>query len=72
MASLKLKPKIIRAVCNNCFGKVEGYRNETGLIRFQCGKCGTTMVSKVIGRRHVQLDVYAPQGQELIDGETND
>ncbi len=67
MAKLRLKAKAIKVVCNNCFEKIIGFRDETGLLKYQCPKCGTVTVSKVVGRRHIQLDVYAPKGQELID-----
>lgn len=67
MQKMKLKEKPIVVVCNNCFKQTIGIRDETGLIKFQCSKCGCVTVSKVIGRRHVQTDIYAPKGQELID-----
>ena len=67
MGSIKLKPKAIKVVCNNCFRITTGYRDENGVVKYQCTRCGATSVSKVMGRRHVQLDVYAPAGQELLD-----
>ncbi len=69
MANIKLKPKAIKVICNNCFQPTMGVRDENGVIKYQCTKCGTLTVSKVMGRRHIQLDVYAPYGQELIDEE---
>ena len=67
MTELKLKEKTVEVVCNNCFRKTMGIRDETGRIKYKCSKCGTVTVSKVMGRRHVQIDMYAPQGQEIID-----
>ncbi len=67
MGSIKLKPKAVKVVCNNCFRITTGYRDENGVVKYQCTRCGATSVSKVMGRRHVQLDVYAPAGQELLD-----
>ena len=67
MGSIKLKPKAVKVVCNNCFRITTGYRDENGVVKYQCARCGATSVSKVMGRRHVQLDVYAPAGQELLD-----
>lgn len=63
----KLKPKAVKVVCNNCFKITTGYRDEDGVIKYQCAKCGATSISKVMGRRHVHLDMYAPIGQEIID-----
>ena len=54
MAVRKMKAKAVRVVCNNCFQQTIGI-------------CGALTVSKVMGRRHVQYDMYAPQGQELMD-----
>lgn len=59
MGSIKLKPKAIKVVCNNCFRITTGYRDENGVIKYQCTRCGATSVSKVMGRRHVQLDICA-------------
>lgn len=64
---MKLKEKPIAMVCNNCFRQHIGIRDETGLIKFQCPRCGSVTVSRVMGRRHVQIDLYAPKGQQLID-----
>ncbi len=67
MASLKLKPKAVKVMCNNCFHLTMGYSDETGTIKYQCSRCGTITVSRPMGRRHIRLDVYAPKGQEIID-----
>lgn len=70
MANLKLKEKLINVICNNCFQQIIGFRDEKGLIKYHCPKCGSVTVSRVIGRRHIQLDMYAPQGQEIIEDDT--
>lgn len=67
MARIKLKPKVVRTVCNNCLQQAECIRDENGIIKYKCVRCGTLIVSKVLGRRHIQLDLYAPSGQELIE-----
>ena len=67
MAVRKMKAKAVRVVCNNCFQQTIGIRDETGVIKYRCSHCGALTVSKVMGRRHVQYDMYAPQGQELMD-----
>ena len=60
------EPKPIRVICCNCHSETIGFQDETGMTRIQCKKCGTVTVSRVMSRRHVQLDVYAPKGQELL------
>ncbi len=67
MINLKLKPKLVRVVCNNCLKETTCVRDEFGQIRFRCSCCGSKTCSSVKGRRHVQIDVYAPDGQTLID-----
>lgn len=67
MEGIKLKPKAIKVVCTNCFHLMTGYRDENGMIKYQCTRCGAKSISKVMSRRHAQLDIYAPLGQELID-----
>lgn len=70
MAVLKLKEKTVKVICNNCFQQTIGLRDETGVIKYRCSKCGTVTISKVMSRRHIQFDMYAPQGQEIIDDDT--
>lgn len=67
MSSKKFKPKTIKVICNNCFQFVVAIRDETGLIKYQCPRCGAYTISKAVGRRHLQLDIYAPHGQEFVD-----
>lgn len=33
MGSIKLKPKAIKVVCNNCFRITTGYRDEDGIVK---------------------------------------
>lgn len=56
----------IHLVCLNCHHDLVGYSGENGQTKILCPCCGTLMVSKVISRRHVQVDVFAPQGEELL------
>lgn len=70
MKGLKLKMKAVKVICNNCFQQTIGLRDETGMIKYRCAKCGTVTISKVMGRRHIQFDMYAPQGQELMDDDS--
>ncbi len=70
MAELELKEKAVKVVCNSCFREIFGFRDVSGVIKFKCPKCGTMTVSKVMSRRHVQIDMYAPQGQVVIDSDT--
>lgn len=50
-------------VCVQCRKVIEGKRDSSGKTKVKCPYCGTVTVSRVVGRRHVQFDVYAPQGQ---------
>lgn len=69
MGKVQLKTKVVKVICNNCFQQTVGIRDETGIIKYRCSKCGAVTISKVMGRRHIQFDMYAPHGQELIDDE---
>lgn len=59
-------PKPIKVVCVNCKKESIGLQDENGRTRIRCPHCGTITVSQVMGRRHVQLDVYAPKGQYIV------
>ena len=36
MGSIKLKPKAVKVVCNNCFRITTGFRDENGFVKYQC------------------------------------
>ena len=57
--------KPVEVVCNNCFTRILGLRVD-GIAKVQCPRCGAVMVSRVMSRRHVQTDTYAPRGQQII------
>lgn len=67
MSAFQLKRKTMHVVCNNCFYQTVHIIDENGVIKYQCPRCGSVTVSRILGRRHVQLDVYAPKGQEFIN-----
>ncbi|MBQ7340506.1 MAG: hypothetical protein IJW43_06615 [Clostridia bacterium] len=66
MTGKKFKEQPIKILCNNCLNEIIGIRDENGVTKVVCKWCGTITVSKVMSRRHVQYDIYAPKGQENI------
>ena len=54
------------AECFNCHHKQVALRTPDGLTKMKCGYCGAVSVSKVKSRRHLQVDIYAPKGQVLL------
>lgn len=53
--------------CVNCNYESIGYQSEDGLIKFKCPRCGSVTISKMMTRRHIRLDVYAPEGQVALN-----
>lgn len=58
--------KSVPFVCVNCHTEIEGIKDENGKTKVKCPYCGTVTVSQIKSRRHIQIDVYAPQGQSVI------
>lgn len=52
--------------CRNCGQKIVGFRNAEGLLKLQYPRCKACSVSKVITRRHEEVQEYAPKGQGII------
>ncbi len=50
--------------CPNCKTEVGGLKNKKNQIKVKCEKCGVEMVRTLVGRRHDQIDIYAPRGEE--------
>ncbi len=67
MSQTLFKEKPVKVHCLNCHNEVIGFRDDTGITKIQCPRCGSVSVSKVMGRRHVRVDIFAPKGQELIN-----
>ena len=57
--------KPTRRHCINCGQALTGYRNENGLVKLQCTRCGLVMVSKRISRRHERIDITPPYGEQI-------
>ena len=55
----------VEIIFNNCFNRMMGIRIN-GITKVQCPRCGAVLVSKVMSRRHIQTDTYAPRGQQII------
>ncbi len=58
--------KAVPVICINCGKRVSGIRELNGVTKVKCPHCGTVMVSKAVSRRHIVCDVYAPEGQLLM------
>ena len=50
--------------CPNCKTEVCGIKDKKDQIKVKCERCGVHMVRKSIGRRHLQIDIYAPDYNE--------
>ena len=57
---------VSKRICINCGKQIVGYRDAKGLVKISCPRCGLSMVSKLISRRHERIDIYAPDGA-IID-----
>ena len=57
----------IRMKCVNCGTEIIGYLDENGLAKMTCHRCGAVAVSKKMSRRHIQIDVYGPPKQVLLN-----
>lgn len=53
---------VSRKICLNCGNKLCGIRDAKGLVKMKCDKCGLSLVSKYMSRRHERVDVYIPEG----------
>jgi len=60
------KTKPINVWCLNCHRNIVGWQDAKGVAKCTCPYCGTVTVTKVLGRKHMRYDVYAPSGQVLL------
>ena len=62
----KFGNKPVEMECPNCQHKTIVCRDAEGRAKWVCPRCRATTVSKVMSRRHVQMDIYAPEGEVLV------
>ena len=53
--------------CPNCKEEVAGLKNKKNQIKVKCSRCGAEMIRTVVGRRHDEIDISAPNGEERKD-----
>ena len=56
-----------RLMCHNCHYETYVLRDERGFAEIQCPCCGAKITMRMISRRHIQIDVYAPKGQVVMN-----
>lgn len=54
-----------KLICNNCFCPLTGIKTEKGIVRVRCSYCGVVTTASVKSRRVVQMELIAPEGQEV-------
>ena len=57
----------VRMYCNNCARKCIGYLARDQTARFECGCCGTVLVSKKKTKRIIDVRLTAPPNQTLLE-----
>lgn len=67
MSKILFNGKTVKIHCLNCNNDVIGIQDDKGLTKIKCPKCGSVTISRIMGRRHVRVDIYAPKGEEIID-----
>lgn len=58
--------KTVETECPNCHHRIIVWRDAEGKAKWVCPRCKAMTISKVMSRRHVQMDIFAPEGEVLI------
>lgn len=53
--------------CPNCGQLIYGYQNDAEKIKYECSRCRIVAVRIKKGRRHDQIEMYAPSGQSRYE-----
>ena len=57
----------IKWYCPHCGHLIVGYKNSKGDIKQECGYCGTVMLRRKINRKHICLDIFAPETECAVN-----
>ena len=47
--------------CINCGKKISAERTNEGIMKYKCSYCGTIVVSKQKGKRHLSWEIFMPR-----------
>lgn len=53
-------------VCINCMIGIPGTREADGSVKAKCPSCGTTVISRRLSRRHMRLEIFAPNKPKKV------
>lgn len=57
----------VRIYCCNCGVIITGYKNLKGIVKFQCSRCGTKMISTPKGNKELSIKLIPPTGYNNKD-----
>ena len=64
---IKVKHYVLRSfICENCGYPLSSYENNKGEQHITCPKCGMEYKRKMLGRRHMRSDMYAPDDWTFV------
>jgi len=49
----------------NCKNQIAAWRDENGIAKAQCPRCGAVITTSLKSRRHLQIDIFCPKGQRF-------
>ena len=47
--------------CINCGKMISAEQDDEGRMKYKCSCCGTIVVSKLKGKRHLSWDIFMPR-----------
>ncbi len=56
----------VKVFCHNCKADIMAYRNDKGIMKYVCPKCGAVNISKPMSRRKIKIELIAPYDQVII------
>lgn len=58
------KGEQVTTVCVKCKKDIPGTKEADGSVRAKCPYCGMIVISQRLSRRHMRLEVFAPNNQK--------
>lgn len=52
--------------CSNCGAIIVGFKSKKGGLKYHCENCKCSLVRVDRSRRHATIDIFAPDGEELL------
>ena len=63
---VEVREMIIKVFCHNCKADIMAYKDEKGIMKYECHRCGAVNIAKPMSRRKIKIELIVASDQVII------